>query len=242
MTESAVLLDVDGTLYRQAPLRAAMALELGVSPLRGMPGSALTTWRVLKVFRQVREELRSAGRTASPLEDLQYDAAAERAGVDASLVRDTVREWILTRPLRYLGVCRRPAVEEALQSLVRERIPVGVFSDYPADAKLDALGISRFVSLRLSATDESINAFKPHPRGFLAACEHWGVSPDRVVYVGDRPDVDAEGAAAAGMPCLIIGRRTDGNTFSALPSFHRLERSLVRLGERARHGPVAAQS
>ena len=241
MTERAVLLDVDGTLYRQAPLRAAMAAELGVSPLRRIPCSALTTWRVLKVFRQVREELRSAGRTATPLEDLQYDRAAERAGVDASLVRDTVREWILTRPLRYLRACRRPGVEEALRSLVRERIPIGVFSDYPADAKLEALGISQLVSLRLSATDSGINAFKPHPQGFLAACQHWGLPPDRVVYVGDRPSVDAAGAAAAGMACLIIGRRGHGDTFSALPSFHRLEPSLARLAERARHAPVMAQ-
>jgi putative hydrolase of the HAD superfamily len=50
-----------------------------------------------------------------------------------------------------------------------------------------------------------VNAFKPHPRGFLAAAERWGLAPDSILYVGDRPEVDAVGAAAAGMRCVVIG-------------------------------------
>ena len=47
-------------------------------------------------------------------------------------------------------------------------------------------------------------AFKPSPRGFLAACARWELDPADVLYVGDRVDADAAGAAAARMPAVIV--------------------------------------
>jgi FMN phosphatase YigB (HAD superfamily) len=61
------------------------------------------------------------------------------------------------------------------------------------------------MSLALCATDPDINAFKPHPKGFLHACARWGLPPAEVLYVGDRPEVDALGAVQAGMPCALLG-------------------------------------
>ena len=61
-------------------------------------------------------------------------------------------------------------------------------------------------SLVLCATDPEIDAFKPHPRGFLYACRRWSLDPAEVAYVGDRADVDLAGAAAAGMPGYLVGR------------------------------------
>jgi putative hydrolase of the HAD superfamily len=81
-----------------------------------------------------------------------------------------------------------------------------------------------------------VNAFKPHPRGFLAACEGWGWSPHEVVYVGDRCEVDAMGAAAAGMPCVIIGRdrHVDGAPFVGLRAFAGLTTALAHLEQSPR--------
>jgi FMN phosphatase YigB (HAD superfamily) len=61
------------------------------------------------------------------------------------------------------------------------------------------------VSLVVDATEADVNAFKPHPRGFLAAAARWGLEPGAILYVGDRPEVDAVGAVAAGMRCAVIG-------------------------------------
>ena len=83
---------------------------------------------------------------------------------------------------------------------------MGVLSDYPAEAKLRALGLAGRFSLVLCATDPEVGAFKPNPRGFLRACERWQIARGDVLVVGDRVDVDAAGAAAAGMPCVIIGQ------------------------------------
>jgi FMN phosphatase YigB (HAD superfamily) len=37
------------------------------------------------------------------------------------------------------------------------------------------------------------------------ACEVWRLAPSDVLYVGDRADIDARGAAVIGMPCAILG-------------------------------------
>jgi FMN phosphatase YigB (HAD superfamily) len=42
------------------------------------------------------------------------------------------------------------------------------------------------MSLALCATSPEINAFKPHPKGFLHACALWGLPPEEVLYIGDR--------------------------------------------------------
>jgi FMN phosphatase YigB (HAD superfamily) len=103
--------------------------------------------------------------------------------------------------------CRRGGIEELLSSLASRGIPAGVFSDYPAREKLGALQLAEKIPLVACATDAEINAFKPHPRGFLWICERWGLGPAEVLYVGDRVEVDAQGAANAGMPCAILSRR-----------------------------------
>lgn len=46
---------------------------------------------------------------------------------------------------------------------------------------------------------------KPEPAPFLAAMEGLNLKPEEIVYVGDREDVDIEGARAVGMKTILIG-------------------------------------
>lgn len=202
----AVLFDVDGTLYLQSRLRALMAGELATVPwVQRAPWRVGRLWHALKSFRHVREELRARGCPAEPLERLQYSEAAARAGVSVPEMEDVVAEWIIQRPLKYLPRVVRPGTRETFEALTADGVKIGVFSDYPAEDKLKAMQLDDLVSLAIDATESSVNAFKPHPRGFLAAAERWGLAPQSILYVGDRPDVDAAGAAAAGMRCVVIG-------------------------------------
>ncbi len=218
-----MLFDVDGTLYHQAPLRLCMGLELAVLPLRSSPASARRTWSAISAFRRVREELRDPGVAEAPLARLQFERAAERVGMEVDEVEAVVSEWIFRRPLRYLRRCRRAGIESLLDALAARGVPAGVFSDYPAREKLEALGLSDRISLVACATDAEINAFKPDPRGFAWCCERWGLEPSRVLYVGDRVEVDARGAANAGMPCAILSRRLavapEGMPTTPVPSY-----------------------
>jgi FMN phosphatase YigB (HAD superfamily) len=129
--------------------------------------------------------------------------------------------------------CRRGGIERFLGYLASRGIPAGVFSDYPAREKLEALKLAEEISLVACATDAEINAFKPHPKGFVWSCERWGLEPSEVLYVGDRAEVDALGAANAGMPCAILSRKLGlardddpSASFSRFTSFAGLQRAI----------------
>ena len=246
-TGRAVLFDVDGTLYHQGPLRAAMASELGVSPwLHRRPSEVPQLWRVLRAFRRIREELRDSTDGGEPLAMAQYTRTAARLGVDVALVRAAVDEWIFTRPLKYLPLVRRAGTGAALAACRARGWRIGVFSDYPTVQKLRALGLHELVSVEVCATDEAVNAFKPHARGFLHACERLGVDPAGVVYVGDRPEVDAAGAIAAGLRAVVIGGRhgSAGPACGHVRSMPDLTGAITRAfaGESPRRGFAVQES
>ena len=202
-----VLFDVDGTLYHQQPLRAFMAAELAAAPfILGSVVRARTLARVLRAYRCAQEQLREAPANEHSIASLQISLTAKLTGVGESEVARVVAEWMGSRPLRYLRLCRRAGLLALLERLQRRDIRLGVLSDYPCESKLDALGLASHFAPILCAADPHINVFKPNPRGFLRACELWGISPGEVLYVGDRPDVDGQGARAAGMRCVIVGR------------------------------------
>jgi HAD superfamily hydrolase (TIGR01662 family) len=46
---------------------------------------------------------------------------------------------------------------------------------------------------------------KPEPAPFLLAIESLQLKPEEIVYVGDREDVDVEGAKAVGMKAILVG-------------------------------------
>lgn len=50
---------------------------------------------------------------------------------------------------------------------------------------------------------------KPEPAPFLAAIEALKMKPSEVVYVGDREDVDVEGAKAVGMRAILVGSQSE---------------------------------
>ena len=227
-------LDVDGTLYRQDMLRTFMAVELATLPLTLCSyRSAAQVWKIARTFRQVREELRELGAPAEPLAALQYGWTAERIHTDHAVVENTIEEWIFQRPLKYLKFCQRRGMNAFFKWLQERDIPIGVFSDYAVRQKLHALGIAERIGPALCATDGDINAFKPHPKGFLRLCEIWRLSPEEVLYVGDRPEVDAVGAMAAGMPCFIVNSnklirpRQTSCHFRIISSFQELQHVLV---------------
>jgi HAD superfamily hydrolase (TIGR01549 family) len=204
----AVLFDLDGTLYRQRLIRALMALELLTLPLDG-PLKAGRRLKALRAFRGAQETLRR-GEVSHPPSDVraaQCQTAADASGLPVAEVQELAEEWMNRRPLKYLQFCRATGLDALLDVIEGAGVKAGILSDYPADDKLHALGLAGRFAPVLCASDPAIGAFKPSPRGYLRACEIWGLAPEQVLYVGDRAEVDAAGAEAAGMPCAIVGRR-----------------------------------
>lgn len=216
----AVLFDVDGTLYLQRPLRRLMAAELARAAL-AHPLQAPALWRGLSAYRYAQERLRGH---ADANAARQLALAASTCGMDATKLGAIVDEWMNDRPLKHLMQCRAEGLVDLLEFLDAKRVRLGILSDYPAQRKIDALGIGHYFSLVLCGGDPEIGAFKPSPRGFLAACAQWQLAPSDVLYIGDRADADAAGAAAARMPAVLVTQaqiRPSIGTL-AVSSFERL--------------------
>jgi HAD superfamily hydrolase (TIGR01509 family) len=129
-------------------------------------------------------------------------------------------------------------LDDLLAFLRQRGVAMGVLSDYPALAKLEALGLGGAFEVVLCTTDRGVNAYKPHPAGFRAAAAAFRLPPASVLMVGDRADVDGQGAAAAGMPSVIVGRRRPGSGSSMagcvwVSSLTELQRALVPDGSAA---------
>lgn len=202
----ALLFDLDGTLYPKLRLRATMLAELATVPLfSGGWREARATWRGVSGFRRVREGLRALGDGQPDLGQAQYRLAAAVLSMRADALEALIDSWIHQRPLRHLRRAARPGLPQLLARLRTRGLKLGVFSDYPAEDKLAAMGILEAFDLVLDAEDLDISALKPHPKGLLKAAATWGLAPSEVTYIGDRPEVDAQAALFAGMPCLLIG-------------------------------------
>lgn len=194
------LVDLDGTLYRQMPVKLAMAAELA---LFGW-GSIAT----LRTFRRAHEELRllSDGATEekSPFEQ-QLELAARKLGRDTTVVERHVREWMFERPLKWVARAKRQALLTALADYRAGGGKTALVSDYPATAKLRALDAhTLFDTVVSNGEPGGPRRLKPDPEGYLAAAERLGIAPQDCLVIGDRDDADGQAARNAGMAVAII--------------------------------------
>jgi FMN phosphatase YigB (HAD superfamily) len=227
VTLDAIVVDVDGTLYRQSPVRRAIVWRL-VRSYWTNPGRALTTLRVLSAYRRAQEVLRACDASTPDLYMGQVKLAARWTDTAEALVQECVHRWMEQEPLSLLRPARRAGLLEFLDQARRDAIHLAVFSDYPAVAKLEALEVREFFAVILSAHDLDVGRFKPDPLGIDLAIERLGVERRHVLYIGDRPDVDAVAARRAGVACIILGRRASapGHSWVGLSGFREVRRSL----------------
>ena len=204
-----VVFDVDGTLYDQRALRWTMLRHLLLDALQS---GSIGTLKTISRFRRVREELAETG--AEEFVTLQYSRTAEQAGMDAADVRRLVEDWMERRPLPHLRAARFPGLAELFQRLRERGTTIGVWSDYPAHDKLQALGLQ--ADIVCSAGDTGIGRLKPCPTGLHAVMAQAGCEPGETIMIGDRQERDGLAAEAAGVRALIKSR--DRNC--ALPYFH----------------------
>jgi HAD superfamily hydrolase (TIGR01549 family) len=203
-----LVFDVDGTLYRQTPVRIRMARDLAQDAVKS---GQLRTVRILKAYRRIRERLGDDG--VQNFEPQLLAATSAACGSSVQIVSETVAEWIEERPLPYL---RSAAVSGSKRLFERARElghTVAVLSDYPARNKLKALGLE--ADYVVSASDAEIGSLKPDPRGLCAIIERANVRPEQTIMIGDRIERDGLVARRIGAAALIRSRKPlDGwNTF-----------------------------
>jgi putative hydrolase of the HAD superfamily len=195
-----VVFDVDGTLYRQRPLRLRMMRDLA---LHALVQRDLGSLAVLSRFRHRREQMGEA-RIDGFAERLVAETAAA-SGRSADEVRAIVSRWIDRHPLRYLRACRYAGLPELFAGLRRHGKAIGVLSDYPAIAKLEALGLA--ADHVVTADDPGVGVLKPHPRGLQTLIERAGATPATTLMIGDRAERDGRVAREVGARVLLRASR-----------------------------------
>jgi HAD superfamily hydrolase (TIGR01549 family) len=204
-----VVFDVDGTLYRQSSLRLRMAREMLVH------AAAKRSWRhvsVLSAYRRIREEL--GDQETDQFDAVLLDRTAKACRVSPNLVHTVIAEWIETRPLRHLAGSRYARLVHLFDALHRHGKQIGIYSDYPAAAKLEALGLK--ADHVVCASDPHIGILKPNPRGLQKMMREAQVTPQETLLIGDRVERDGLAAQRAGTACLIRSEkpREGWRTFS----------------------------
>jgi 2-haloalkanoic acid dehalogenase type II len=101
--------------------------------------------------------------------------------------------------------------EPTLKELQQQGYHLAVISNAGDDADVQTLvnnaGLRPYLDFALSSASCGIR--KPNPRIFEIAIEHWGLSGDDVVMVGDTLGADILGARNAGIASIWLTRRSD---------------------------------
>jgi putative hydrolase of the HAD superfamily len=99
-----------------------------------------------------------------------------------------------------------PDVEGTLMRLHSRGLRLGVLSNFPPHLEdtLRQHGIHRYFGFFVVSS--LVGLEKPDPAIFELAIERAGSPRETILYVGDSPDDDIDGAAAAGLPAILIDR------------------------------------
>lgn len=178
-TPAAVLFDLDGTLVDSAPDLAA-----AVNYLRTQRGLNELPLAQLRPFASHGARgLIGAGLNVTP-EDADFPSLRD-IFLDYYEAHSTVHTHIFD------------GVEAVLQQLEAQNIPWGIITNKHARFTLpvvSALGLVNRSAVVVSG-DTAAHA-KPHPAPMLYAAEQLGLSPERLIYIGDdRRDIEAARAA-----------------------------------------------
>jgi len=194
----------------------------------------------LAVTRRDRETLLRAAAEAAgvPLSFDREDYLAAHREHSGSETRRPVFEALLSDPDEAAALTRayNEAILEAIEPVdgagsLLERLAarrrLGLLTDGPERTQRDKLR-------RLGWTDAfdavvvtgGIDAPKPAPGSFVALADALDVPPESVVYVGDDPDRDVDGAATAGMVPVQV-------TYDDGPDPSPLAADTVRRSEQA---------
>jgi len=93
-----------------------------------------------------------------------------------------------------------------LETLKRRGVPMGVVSNYGTHL-LDLLPkLNIFDYFDFIIVSAIVGVTKPHPRIFQMAIEEAGVPASQLLYVGDNPVDDVEGANQVGIEAILINR------------------------------------
>lgn len=196
MTTKAVFLDALGTLIELEPPWVHLAATLELEPDDAMRSA----WRA--EMTHYRDHAHEAD-TPGALADL-------RARCAELLSRELGRELRVEQMMAAIRFRAYPDAAFALTGLRERGVALVCVSnwDYALAEVLERCGLGEL--LDGVVTSAGAGARKPDPAIFAPALALAGCEPSEALHVGDTPDQDLAGAAAAGIEALLIVRGEGG--------------------------------
>jgi putative hydrolase of the HAD superfamily len=184
----AVLLDAMGTLVHLRDPAPALAARLGI----GEEEARRAMRAEIAYYRAHHLE----GRDEASLLDLRM-RCVEALGLDGAGLDD------LLGSIRFEAA---PGAEAALRELRADGLRTVAVSNWDVSLPeaLERVGLAGLLDGVVSSA--AVGAAKPDPRPFERALEIAGARPEEAVHVGDSEREDAEGARAASIRPLLLGR------------------------------------
>jgi len=172
-----LILDMDGTLYYQFPLRLCMCIEMAffyVVHIR-----RIAELFAIKNFRKKYEK-----------------------GI---LEKETpaISYWMQGRPLRYITLFRDRKLLSLVRQLREQGAKIAIYSDYPVQKKIAALP-DLTADYCFCAADAAIQCLKPNTHGLKNILRITDEAVDNSLFIGDRYEKDGKCAEGVGMDYIIL--------------------------------------
>ena len=187
------ILDFDGTLFYQLPLRISMAAWL---VLYYMPRPH--RWKelfMLREYRRLRENLLAAD--SADFYQRQLEILSQRYNMSVQEILDVVQMWMIEKPKIFIKTFQRKKLIAAIKSAKLRGVTIVIYSDNPVAEKIKALD---FVpEYAFWSDDDLIKCMKPNPTGLKNIIGLLKLNREEILYIGDRDDRDGACAKNAGV-------------------------------------------
>lgn len=194
------IVDVDGTLYFQKQVRVQMFCTLACyyffHPL------CLSELLALYKYRKIREIDMFKG--DEDFEHKEYCYVAKLFKKEPEWAQSIIERWMHSYPLKIIAKNRDCMLIKILQERRNEGARVIIYSDYPVEDKLNALGM-QCDSMYYSG-DEIISCLKPESRGLANIVKKEDLRIEDCLFIGDRYEKDGLCAKSIGMDYYILKR------------------------------------
>lgn len=195
----AIAFDLDNTLWDVGPVIVRAEQRLHAWLREHCP--RITERVSLEQMRAARELLaRNEPHNAHDFTYLRISALAAHAracGYEEAVAERAFQVFFAARNELQPYADVQPALER-----LRTRYTLASLSNGNAD--LELIGLARLFSVSLNA--RQIGAAKPHPRCFQHLARELRLEPRSILYVGDDPLLDIEGARACGLRTAWMNR------------------------------------
>lgn len=192
------LLDMDGTLYFQLPVRVFMALAMAryyvFRPKKWKELFVLRSYRRLRECRAFTEQENFIER--------QFMYLSKIYKMPVEVVCDLINNWMQQRPLKYIRRFRDKKLLSIINRLHENGAKIIIYSDYPVIDKAEAVGVP--ADNMFYAGDKIIGCMKPDPKGVFSILEQAGIAPNEVIFIGDRYEKDGLCAQYAGVDFILL--------------------------------------